>query len=368
MSSSRYTTNAVLELTPGRVVATGGPGSNQDPIEIADRALLTVLELFVHHTDPAEAYEDFRQLTAERRELDGDDAPSPAVARPREIEIQLGPGRFLVSRPVGRNLTARSARSRRLLPEFVSARGQDGVKAATTDANGSSSTRQAFDEAFDRLIAMGLIVPAPGAVAWGDLRRQRPVDAAFGFLRGTPIDRYYLQRFIDTIRAHVTGHAVELGGTGGDLAYRGFPGVTSYSNVDLYQRPGVTIVGDVHDAALIAPASADAIVAFNVLEHCLEPWVVVENMRRWLRPGGQAFCMVPNAQRIHESPRDYWRPTPGGLGSMFRAYARHELFRYGNPASLIASYLGISAEELREDELDTMHPDYPVVTCVIAST
>lgn len=363
--SPRYTTNAVLQLTPGRVLATGGPGSTQDPVEIADRALLMVLELFVHHTDPAEAYEDFRQLATKHLELD--EAVPEAVASVRELEIHLGGGRFLISRAGWSNLAERSAKSRCLLASLASALGQDEAKGAAI-AIGSSSTREAFDAAFGRLIAMGLIVPAPGSVAWGDLRRQRPVDAAFGFLRGTPIDRYYLLRFMDAIRGRVTGDMVELGGTDGRRANRRFPGVTSYHNVDIDPRPGVTIVGDLHAASLIAPASADAIVAFNVLEHCVEPWVVVENMRRWLRPGGQAFCMVPNAQRIHESPQDYWRPTPGGLGSLFRAYAGHEVFRYGNPASLIASYLGIAAEELRQDELDTVHPDYPVVTCLIAST
>jgi SAM-dependent methyltransferase len=143
--------------------------------------------------------------------------------------------------------------------------------------------------------------------------------------------------------------------------------VGRYANIDLTARAGVDIAGDVHDPALLAPASIDGVLAFNVLEHCPRPWIVADNIHTWLRRGGCAFCMVPNAQRVHRMPGDYWRPMPAGLESLIHAFARREVFQYGNPTTLIASYLGIAAEELTAAELDAHHPDFPVATCIVAT-
>jgi outer membrane scaffolding protein for murein synthesis (MipA/OmpV family) len=34
--------------------------------------------------------------------------------------------------------------------------------------------------------------------------------------------------------------------------------------------------------------------------------------------------------------------------------------------TVVASYYGVSAEELTTEELDSYHSDYPVITCVSA--
>jgi hypothetical protein len=45
---------------------------------------------------------------------------------------------------------------------------------------------------------------------WGNLRRTAPFSATFGFDRGTPIDRYYLERFLNSHRALITGRVLEV--------------------------------------------------------------------------------------------------------------------------------------------------------------
>ena len=37
-----------------------------------------------------------------------------------------------------------------------------------------------------------------------NLRRTTPFSSAYGFERGTPIDRYYLHRFLETIRRSIS--------------------------------------------------------------------------------------------------------------------------------------------------------------------
>lgn len=76
--------------------------------------------------------------------------------------------------------------------------------------------------------------------------------------------------------------------------------------------------------------------------------------------------MVPNAQRVHAAPRDYWRPLPDAIESLFASFPIRKLFLYGNPITTVASLMGIAAEELSEEDLDYLNSAYPVATCVVA--
>src|SRR2546429_6002792 len=82
------------------------------------------------------------------------------------------------------------------------------------------------------------------ADVWQNLRRLEPVDRAFGLERGTPIDRYYIEKFLDAHRDDIRGRVLEIG----DATYIhrfGGEGV-EHSDV-LHTAPGgrsATIVGD----------------------------------------------------------------------------------------------------------------------------
>jgi len=219
----------------------------------------------------------------------------------------------------------------------------------------------------ERLAALGQIAPPKGGVNWGHFKRRLPICPAFGFSRGTPIDRYYLGRFIEAVRPEVQGDVVEVGGTSSNLQMYDFNNARTYRGFDLFARAGVELVGDAHDAAAVPECSLDTIIAFNVLEHCAEPWEVVNSFHRWLRPGGKALCMVPSIQRVHRFPKDYWRPLPSGLEQLFETWSDRKLYIYGNFASTLGAISGLCAEELDKTEIDFAHPDYPVASCMIAT-
>lgn len=209
-------------------------------------------------------------------------------------------------------------------------------------------------------------LPVVGEIDWGDLRRASPFCAEFGFSRGTPIDRYYLNLFVAEICDQLHGDVVEIGGKNHNKNSYGFSRVFRYRGLNLIASPGVELIGDAAQSQCLPPSSLDGLVAFNVLEHTPRPWQIVNNMRLWLREGGVACCMVPNAQRLHKMPEDYWRPLPAALMEMFTGWSERRLYQYGNPVSTVASLMGIAAEELEEAELIDYHPDYPVASCIFA--
>jgi SAM-dependent methyltransferase len=137
--------------------------------------------------------------------------------------------------------------------------------------------------------------------------------------------------------------------------------------LDRNAGPGIDIVADVHDAGSVAPESLDVVLLFNVLEHCVDPAVVVDNIHGWLREGGRCFCMVPNAQRQHDAPSDYWRFSPAGLEHLFRSWSATSVRTYGSLTTVLGSYAGVAAEELDPEELARHDPAYPVATCLAAT-
>ena len=47
-------------------------------------------------------------------------------------------------------------------------------------------------------------------INFGDLRRTSPIDDNFGFERGTPIDRVYIDPFLESHRDDIAGSVLEM--------------------------------------------------------------------------------------------------------------------------------------------------------------
>lgn len=227
-------------------------------------------------------------------------------------------------------------------------------------------TREEFSVHVESLCRVGLLTVPLDEVDFGDFHRYGPLCPDYGYTRGTPIDRYYLAQFVDEIREEVCGDVLEIGGLPGNVGRYDFVNATRYSVMDIDDSKGADFIGDAHDPCANRDESLDSIVAFNVLEHCSRPWIVVDNIYRWLKPKGRAFCMVPNVQRIHRVPMDYWRILPDAFALLFKRFRITRLTTYGNLLTSIAAFSGVAVEELYEKDLAQANPDYPVITCISA--
>jgi SAM-dependent methyltransferase len=77
----------------------------------------------------------------------------------------------------------------------------------------------------------------------------------------------------------------------------------------------VDVVAPAHDMPLDTD-SLDAVVCTQVLEHTPEPWVVLEEFARVIRPGGKVIITAPLTWYLHELPHDYYRFTAYGLSHL----------------------------------------------------
>jgi SAM-dependent methyltransferase len=215
--------------------------------------------------------------------------------------------------------------------------------------------------------------PPVGHVRLGHLRRTTPISTDFGYDRGSPIDRYYIERFVGQHVHDVRGAALEFE----DDAYLRRFGGDAVTSIDvLSAEPGfaqATIVADLAAADGLPVERFDCIVCTQVLQLVYDLDAAVHNLHRMLRPGGVVLATMPGITRIARAPSgawdDQWRLTSASARKLFEgAFGADgvETAWYGNPLVAISFLTGLAAGELKSDELEARHPDYEVVIGVRA--
>src|SRR5215208_4062442 len=131
--------------------------------------------------------------------------------------------------------------------------------------------------------------PPVGGVRLGSLARTRPISRNYGWERGTPVDRFYIGRFLTAHASDVRGRVLEVGD---DTYTRRYGGDRVTQSDVLHASPGnpqATIVADLADAPEIADASFDCVICTQTLLLIYDVRAAVKTIRRILTPGGMAL-------------------------------------------------------------------------------
>ncbi|MGY1735360.1 methyltransferase domain-containing protein [Geodermatophilus sp. SYSU D00684] len=195
---------------------------------------------------------------------------------------------------------------------------------------------------------------------FGDLRRTEPLSE-WGSPRGRPVDRWYIERFLDGHAGRVHGHALEVK----DDAYARRYGASVVDVVDV--DPGnerATLVGDLCLPGTLPPAAFDVAVVTQTLQYVADPPAAVRHLLASLRPGGCLLVTVPTLSRLTDGS-DRWRWTPPGLEDLLRPAAPPgadvRVEGLGNGLAARAFLFGLAAEDLDDDVLGRTDPCYPLI-------
>jgi SAM-dependent methyltransferase len=215
--------------------------------------------------------------------------------------------------------------------------------------------------------------PPVGLVRFGSFRQLSPISSVWGTDRGSPVDRYYIERFLAASAQDVRGHVLEIGTNdytrmfGGDRVARSDVLHVSESN------PRVTIIGDLTRPDQLPSDSFDCIILTQTLQFIYDVPAALETVRRALKPGGVALVTIPGIANISRYDMDrwghYWSFTTLSARRLFEAVFPSECVRveaHGNVLASIAFLHGLAAEELRREELDHVDPDYELLITVRA--
>lgn len=216
--------------------------------------------------------------------------------------------------------------------------------------------------------------PKPGTVDFGDLRRIEPVSRVFGFDRGTPVDRYYIEGFLADTAHRIRGRVLEIGD---DTYTRRFGGERVERSDVLHatgEGEGATIVADLTNAPQIPDASFDCIIITQTLHFTFDMAAMVAEMHRVLAPGGTVLCTVPGISQISRFDMDrwgdYWRLTTLSARELFEtafASGSVDVRCHGNVLAAVAFLHGVALEELERADLDVRDDDYQLIVAVAAT-
>jgi len=205
---------------------------------------------------------------------------------------------------------------------------------------------------------------------WLLARGVRPASRRFGYDRGTPVHRHYLQQFLSAEADRIRGRCLEFHAPDYVPGYGGSR-VTSLDILDVPPgSPRATLVADLTRPNALPAARFDCIVCTHVLHLVYEADAVVAELHRLLAPGGSLLVAVPGTQMRDFDWTEFRMFTALGLGRMLSGPFPEGAVRvraYGNSLAAAAELRGLAAEDLRGSELAVSDPLFEVEVCAVAT-
>lgn len=149
--------------------------------------------------------------------------------------------------------------------------------------------------------------PPPGRIEVGDFNRLKPFSADFGFDRGGPIDRFYIEDFLTENAHRVRGKVLEIGDNEYTIRYGGQKVLQSdILHVD-HSNSRATYIGDITNVPQIPSGEFDCIIFTQTLHLIYDFRSALQTCYRILKPGGCLLLTVPGISHIDKGAwRDYW--------------------------------------------------------------
>jgi SAM-dependent methyltransferase len=203
-------------------------------------------------------------------------------------------------------------------------------------------------------------------VRFGSLRRLTPIASDYGFSRGGPVDRYYIENFLAAHSADIRGRVLEIG----DRSYTVRFGGHRVTQSDVLHveagNPQATFVGTLTDAPQLPSDAFDCVILTETLFLIYDFRAALETLHRILKPGGALLATFPGVSHQicrDEADRwgDYWRFTSYSARRMFGEVFspdKVQVETFGNVLVAVAFLHGLSAAELKREELDFRDRNY----------
>jgi len=208
---------------------------------------------------------------------------------------------------------------------------------------------------------------------WKNLRQLTPISDIFGLDRGTPIDRYYIEHFLERNRSYIQGHILEVG----ENTYTRKFGVSVQTSDILHYNAShrkANIIGDLTIPASLPQEKYNCFICTQTLNFIYDIHSAIEGIHYLLRQNGIALVTVAGITQISkydmERWGDYWRfSKQSALKAFSKVFGEGnvQVASYGNVLSCVALLEGIACEELTREELDYTDEVYQMVITINAT-
>ena len=209
---------------------------------------------------------------------------------------------------------------------------------------------------------------------WNNLRKTKPISNDYGWSRGKPIDRFYIEKFLDTNKILIKGDCGEISEARYFEKYNNNL-VKSFKIFDIdVSNKLAEIHGNLEDINKIPEKVFDCFICTQVLNFIYDFSTAVESLHKMLKPEGVLLLTVAGpSSHISEYDMlrwgDYWRFTEQSILKVCeKTFGENnvEVKSYGNVLTATSMLQGISSEELTNDEINYYDPIYPILITVVA--
>ncbi len=206
--------------------------------------------------------------------------------------------------------------------------------------------------------------PPPGAVRFGDLRRTTPIASDFGYSRGGPVDRYYIESLPRPASPATSGVACSRSATpptphrfGGAHGSRRPTSCTSTPRRPERRSSAISPTG--HSC----PTHAfDCVVLTQTLHLVYDFAAALRTLARVLAPGGVLLMTVPGISNVDAAEwgstwhYSFTRQSVQRMCAATFAGFETEVTSFGNVLAAVAFLHGLGRDELSRQELDDFRP------------
>ena len=205
----------------------------------------------------------------------------------------------------------------------------------------------------------------------GQIASRSALSTVWGFDRGLPVDRYYIERFLGERSMDIRGRVLEIAENTYSRRFGGSK-VERQEILSLEPNDAATIIGDLAEPGVLPSSAFDCIVLTQTLHLIFDLQAAMEQLHRALRPGGVLLLTVPGITPVDRGEwKDswHWSLTDSSVVRLLSGpfdRDKVELSVYGNLYAATAFLHGAAIEELSRRKLDPFDPAYPVTVAARA--
>jgi SAM-dependent methyltransferase len=197
-----------------------------------------------------------------------------------------------------------------------------------------------------------------------------PFSDRCGGDRGTPIDRIFIEHFLEGHRGLIRGRVLEVQNSLYTDRFGTDVEASDILDIDPTNRRA-TIIADLAVPESLPDRRFDCFVLTQTLQYIFDVRAAVIAAHRVLRPGGVVLATVPAVSRMDpKTPHlDCWRFTTVSCTKLFESVFGAGNVRvrgYGNALASAAYLMGLAAEDLRRKHIDAYDERFPLIIAVRA--
>ncbi len=200
----------------------------------------------------------------------------------------------------------------------------------------------------------------------------RPLSNQYGFDRGIPLDRFFIEDFLEKNKLDIKGRCLEVLDNDYTLIY-GKNRIAQSDILDInLKNEKANIIDDLRNLQTISDNTYDTIILTQVLQFIDNVEAVISECYRILKPDGIILVTLPSISRadcasgVHG---DFWRFTQASAKYLFEKKFKPEdtvIDFYGNVRSGIYFYAGLALSDTPKKVLLDKDINFPTIITVRA--